>query len=73
MKIRIKGNAIRYRLTRSDVDKFSANGYIEETTDFGRQTLTYALQQNQLNNLSAILKRTELLYLCPRQWLTNGW
>jgi len=65
MKIRIKGNSIRYRLTRGDVDKFSGNGYIDETTDFGTQTLTYALQQNRLNNLSAVFEDNKITLFIP--------
>ena len=65
MKIRIKGNSLRYRLSKSDVDKFSENGYIEETTDFGSQTLTYALQKNRLNNLSAIFENNKITLFMP--------
>jgi predicted nucleotidyltransferase len=34
MKIRIKGNAIRYRLTKTDVAGFSDRGFVEEKTEF---------------------------------------
>ena len=44
MKIRIKGNAIRYRLTRSEVETFSNEGYYSETTVFNNNTFTYALK-----------------------------
>ncbi|MCO5948338.1 DUF7009 family protein [Mucilaginibacter flavidus] len=66
MKIRIKGNSLRYRLTRSDVDKFLTDGYIAETTDFGMQTLEYALQQNRLNNLSAIFEGNKITVFMPK-------
>ena len=72
MKIRIKGNSLRYRLTRSDVDKFMKNGYIEETTDFGAQRLTYALEQNRLNNLSAIFEDNKITLFMPAA-LANEW
>ena len=72
MKIRIKGNSLRYRLTRSDVDEFSATGYIEETTDFGMQTLTYAIQQNRLNNLSAMFENNKITLLIPEN-LVGEW
>lgn len=65
MKIRIKGNSLRYRLTRIDVDKFSQNGYIEETTDFGTQTLTYALQQTRFCNLSAVFEDNKITLFIP--------
>ena len=44
MKIRIKGNSIRFRLTRPEVDKFAETGYLEETTEFGNNSFVYALQ-----------------------------
>lgn len=47
MKIRIKGNSIRYRLTKSEVEKFCKTGYFEEQTPFGNQTLTYALRAKE--------------------------
>lgn len=43
MKIRIKGNTIRYRLTKTDVDLFNREHYIAEHTNFGNKQLTYAL------------------------------
>ncbi len=72
MKIRIKGNSLRYRLTRSDVEKFFAHGYVEETIDFGKQTLVYELQRNQLNNLSAIFEDNKITLFMPEK-LVNEW
>lgn len=34
MKIRIKGNAIRYRLTKTEVAGFGQQGIVEEKTEF---------------------------------------
>lgn len=44
MKIRIKGNSVRYRLTRPEVEKFSKDGYLEEATEFPGGTFYYALE-----------------------------
>ena len=43
MKIRIKGNSIRIRVTRSELDYFALHGTLEETTDFGPSQLKYVL------------------------------
>ena len=44
MKIRIKGNSIRLRLTKTDVQNLKKNGFIEETTTIGnQQVFKYAL------------------------------
>ncbi len=72
MKIRIKGNSLRYRLTKSDVERFINNGYIEEIIDFGGQALIYALQQNQLNNLSAIFECNKITLMMPAK-MVDEW
>jgi hypothetical protein len=43
MKIRMKGNAVRYRLSKSDLKNLELNLTIEERTNFGEATLTYQL------------------------------
>ena len=43
MKIRIKGNSVRFRLTKSEVEAFSNNGECFEETRFKSKTLTYRL------------------------------
>ena len=44
MKLRIKGNSVRIRLSRTEVDQFCAEGYLEEKTEFGNNSFLYALQ-----------------------------
>jgi hypothetical protein len=47
MKLRIKGNSLRLRVARSEVEKLLTVGRIEETTWFGRDAAshqTYALE-----------------------------
>jgi hypothetical protein len=53
MKIRIKGNSLRYRLTKTDVENFDRDGYLEETTHFGAKIFKYALQRSVNNSLIA--------------------
>ena len=44
MKLRIRGNTVRARLSQSEVAAFAENGFIEEITDFGNgQILVCAL------------------------------
>jgi hypothetical protein len=43
MKLRIKGNSIRLRLLRSEVERFAAEGSISEAVHFGAQSLRYTL------------------------------
>src|SRR5258705_488730 len=42
MKIRIKGNALRYRLTKSDISGLANKGYLQEQTSFAAQPFNYA-------------------------------
>ncbi|BAU55712.1 DUF7009 family protein [Mucilaginibacter gotjawali] len=72
MKIRIKGNSLRYRLTKTDVARFLADGYLEEAIDFGMQMLTYAIQQNHLNNLSALFENNKITLFMP-EIMANEW
>ncbi|MGW9686289.1 DUF7009 family protein [Flagellimonas sp. 2504JD1-5] len=44
MKIRIKGNSVRYRLTKSEVETFCDTGHFAETTEFNGRTFIYALK-----------------------------
>ena len=53
MKIRIKSNSVRYRLTRNDVEHFSEAGYLADKVDFGRLSLIYALRLTDDEQLSA--------------------
>lgn len=75
MKIRIKGNSIRYRLTKTDVERFSNNGYLQEQTVFGHSVLTYALQVFDSNELSASFEDNKITIFMPatmaESWVTT--
>ncbi|MFI5151241.1 MAG: DUF7009 family protein [Bacteroidia bacterium] len=43
MKLRIKGNALRLRITQSELDTFAQKGKLEECIEFGENTLRYRL------------------------------
>ncbi len=46
MKLRISGNSVRFRLTRPEVERFAADGRIEQSTSFGvGGPLTYCLER----------------------------
>lgn len=47
MKLRIQGNAVRLRLTRSEVERFAAEGRIEDGIEFAPNVrFTYALERS---------------------------
>ena len=72
MKIRIKGNSLRYRLTKTDVECFAKHGYLEEITDFGGQHFIYALQRYSLPNLTAHLQNNCITLFMPAD-MANEW
>ncbi|MBV6441401.1 MAG: hypothetical protein DYG98_03210 [Haliscomenobacteraceae bacterium CHB4] len=69
MKIRIKGNSVRFRLTQSEVRTLAASGYLAEETHFGpgeAQTLVYALQSKEgINNLQAAFDGQKITLYIP--------
>src|SRR6201984_3424636 len=69
MKIRIKGNALRYRLTKSDVSAIIQHGRLEKNTDFGHQRLTYALQTTTDYDLSAELHNNHITLFVPHRMM----
>lgn len=65
MKIRIKGNSIRIRLNRPEVEAFSESEYIEEKTEFGTGTFIYALQQGGEQTLTATFDGAKMTMFVP--------
>lgn len=67
MKIRIKGNSIRYRLGQSEVARFANNGYLEERTEFpGGGVFIYRLERKAgLANPEAELMQSKIILYIP--------
>ncbi len=72
MKIRIKGNSLRYRLTQPEVQRFSETGSVEERVNFGSLTLTYALRRTEAAELSATFKDNAITLYLPAT-LVDEW
>jgi hypothetical protein len=53
MKIRIKGNSIRYRLTRSEVAALGTAGILSERSQFASKTFVYAIMTTNGDRLTA--------------------
>ena len=77
MKIRIKGNSIRMRLSRSEVDQFGKEGYLEERTEFGGGiAMTYALARHHTHAaITADFTHNKITMLVPGsvadEWTTT--
>ena len=72
MKIRIKGNSVRYRLSKMEVAALAENGILEEQTHFIHSTLLYAVQQTEMDDLSADFTQNIITLYVPKillqQW-----
>ncbi|MBK0379046.1 DUF7009 family protein [Mucilaginibacter segetis] len=65
MKIRIKNNELRYRLTRSEVAAFELEGLVKERVQIGDSPLTYILQRTAEAKMSASFKNNIITVLMP--------
>ncbi len=78
MKLRIRGNSIRLRLTKSDIAQFAAGGKIEEIVEFGiaMPSLSYRLEKNgEADTVSASFEDNCLKISVPKtaaeEWVNS--
>ncbi|PKA99846.1 hypothetical protein B0O79_3568 [Flavobacteriaceae bacterium MAR_2009_75] len=72
MKIRIRGNSVRYRLTKTEVETFCTTGLYAETTDFSTQKFTYELRtQKNLSELQADFIDHTITIWVPEKEINN--
>ena len=76
MKIRIKGNSVRFRLTRSEVKQLCEAGSIAEQTHFGDTTFGYAVKMDvEKERMSATFDSQNITLYLPevlgKDWYTN--
>lgn len=76
MKIRIKGNSIRFRLTQSEVKQLSETGSVQESTEFGDTMFQYRVQlMKGIEQLQATYSKNQILLLVPevdgKTWFQN--
>jgi hypothetical protein len=65
MKLRIKNNAIRYRLTRSDVSQLAEKGLIEDHVHFGAGTLSYNVKTTTGDKLTSAFENNTVTLFVP--------
>lgn len=71
MKIRIKSNSLRYRLTRSDVKRLAATGRLDEKVIFGEQSLVYAIKLTDDRQLSSTFKNDTITLFMPKSMMSE--
>ncbi len=77
MKIRIKGNSLRIRISKTEVDDFCKNGHLEERTEFGGNTFCYSLERaGNEGELNADFANGTITMFVPghlvKDWDTNN-
>ena len=77
MKIRIRGNSIRFRLSQNEVKELSETGKCEERCHFNNTALVYLLElQDNISELQADFKANTVTLGVPKtlgsDWYTNN-
>lgn len=65
MKIRIKDNSIRFRLTQSEVSELGQNGIVSSFTEFVDRPFIYAIERTDDNLLSAAFIENKIVMKMP--------
>ncbi|MFN4082970.1 MAG: DUF7009 family protein [Bacteroidia bacterium] len=78
MKIRIKGNSVRLRLTKPEVDTFKQTGVVAKAINFGSTQMHYKLQVTNSNEqLTADYNNNTITVYMPENlrhdWTTTEW
>lgn len=70
MKIRIKGDSVRIRLSKSEIDSFGKEGFITDKTRFPNGTaFDYGLiVKHDITSLQAEFQQTGIFILVPQHW-----
>lgn len=72
MKLRIKGNSVRLRLLKTEVDLFPHTLYIEERTDITGNIFKYALQcVDGTDRMTAEFKDNKLTVFIPLSFVKD--
>jgi hypothetical protein len=75
MKLRIKGNSLRLRVSRSEIERLMAGGYLEETIRFApdpEAKLTYALESAaDVSTATVRYRRQRIIVIVDRNKLQS--
>jgi hypothetical protein len=71
MKLRIKSNSLRIRLTKTEVSTLVNTGYLEDQTAFPGNSFTYALQTSDADQLSASFTDNKITLFIPATWILH--
>ena len=72
MKVRIKGNSVRYRLGKSEVEKFGQTGELIESTETLGETFIYQLIRANVPHLQVQFQQQTLSFYVPES-IASEW
>jgi hypothetical protein len=73
MKIRIRGNSVRFRLTQSEVKQLCEKGFFMETTSFGENVFGYAVQLSKTEETLSSSYENNRITLSVSEQLAKNW
>jgi hypothetical protein len=76
MKIRIKGDSVRFRLTQTEVRELSVNGKIYDHTNFGNAKFKYGvILDHTIDDLQVRFEQNSIILQMPiaigKEWYSN--
>jgi 3-methyladenine DNA glycosylase Mpg len=67
MKLRIRGNSLRLRLSRSEVTQLADSGRVEDAIAFGPSKLTYVLTTSDVDHVGATYESNRIVVTLPKE------
>ncbi|MCB0708280.1 MAG: hypothetical protein KDC15_02645 [Chitinophagaceae bacterium] len=72
MKLRIKANSVRIRLTKTEVNKLATESYLQEVTVLPGQTFIYAIKSDDnATALTIAFENNILTMMVPKSFAAN--
>lgn len=66
MKLRIRGNSLRLRLSQSEVTQLAQRGRVEDAIAFGPSKLTYVLATSDVDRIGAVYEDHRIVVTLPK-------
>jgi hypothetical protein len=67
MKLRIRGNSLRLRLSQSEVTQLAREGRVEDAISFGPSKLTYVLTTADVERVGATYDSNRIVVTLPKE------
>jgi hypothetical protein len=67
MKLRIRGNSLRLRLSQREVTQLEQQGRVEDSIAFGPTKLTYVLTTSAVDRIGATYEDSRIVVTLPKE------